>query len=99
MARFNCKTHGRTGMVFTCDHFRRDIKDRVKFKKVITAVFLDEEFGKEFEKTFALTYCPDCAAEYDFPIEDSELPDEKFDSMYEKNFSGNYYECFKELNK
>lgn len=91
MGRIICKTHGETGIVLTCSHLSRDIQNGVKFNKVITASH------EEFEN-FVLRYCPDCAAEYDFPMEDSELPDGKFDSMQEKNFSPSCYECFKELN-
>ncbi|HZH39085.1 MAG TPA: hypothetical protein VEX17_03375 [Bacillales bacterium] len=93
MGRIKCKTHGITGMVLACDHLRQDILDKIKFKKVITVVFSDEELGK----TFVLRYCPDCAVEHDFPIEDTEMPDENFNSMYEKNFSPNCYKCFQEL--
>ena len=91
MGRIICKTHGETGIVLTCSHLSQDIQDRVKFRKVITAS--DKEFGE----AFVSRYCPDCAAEYNFPTEDSEMPGEKFDSTVEKNFSPNCYDCFKEL--
>jgi hypothetical protein len=88
MGLIKCETHGMTGIVLTCDHLSREIQGGIKLKKVITVSH------EEFE-TFVLRYCSVCAAAYDFPLEDSKLPDEKFDSM---QVSPSCYECFQELN-
>ena len=89
-----CNHHGRTGTAFTCPHISENVGENIKSEKIITASF-PVEFG-----VFELFYCTDCAVEYSFPIEDSEMDfkTETFDEMYGKNFDTICYKCFRELN-
>lgn len=100
MGRFLCAYHGTSGLVYICPHIRKDIDDRVRSERIIRAVFPDTSAIEDrFKVKYQLRYCLDCAAEYHFPITDSEMFRTDFSSMYDNGiFHADCFQCLQELN-
>ena len=95
MGRILCNYHGKTGIVLACSHIKQDIRDRRTSEKIFKMSFFSElSFNP------VLCYCLVCVNKYNFPSEDSLLPREKFNSVYDNEiFHPVCYQCFVELNE
>jgi hypothetical protein len=98
MGLIKCSIHGFSGVDIVCSHMNRDIENRTRLPKVIRVIFSDVIDAKENLKyDWVLRYCSECAVKYNFPPEDSEISEEKYQTMCDVNFYPCCGQCFKEL--